>query len=96
MTAQTPPDRGSLEAAPAAELPPPKRVGGPCEECRANRQRLVSLAADVSGFRRLMARWDGLDLTDVSERIDRIEWVVYGVAALLVLQAVQDARRGPR
>ena len=66
---------------------------GPCVECKANRQRLISLAADVVGFRRQIERLDEADVSTFGRRLERTELLLVGILAYLITGAIIDARR---
>jgi hypothetical protein len=91
----TPPDQGVLEEHAGGPPAPPKR-GGKCEECAANRARLIGLAADVVGFRRQVERLDIDDLRELPRRLDQLELILVALAAYLVTSAIIDARREVR
>lgn len=67
---------------------------GPCEECQANRRRLIGLAADVTGLRHVIDRFDDLDMTDMADRVDRLEWMLAGLLGAMIWLIWSDARRG--
>jgi hypothetical protein len=77
----------------APAVPAPAAGKGKCEECAANRRRLIGLAADVAGFRRTVERLDAMELTDLTKRLDLVEMVMYGLLGYLVTSAIIDARR---
>jgi hypothetical protein len=62
-------------------------------ECKANRQRLISLAADVVGFRRQIERLDEADVSTFGRRLERTELLLVGILAYLITGAIIDARR---
>jgi hypothetical protein len=70
----------------------PVPATGPCEECKANRRRLISLAADVSGLRIAQRRWDGL--ADQEEHIKYLEMSVMGLAVIVFVLYLESQRRG--
>ena len=73
----------------------PLPTGGPCVECKANRDRMIRLAHDVVTLRstveRIEARespWrmpDGAELT---------EWLLIGIGVALIASSFVGARRG--
>lgn len=67
---------------------------GVCEECKANRRRMISLAADMVGLRKAVDRLDASDVSDLGERVDRLEWALYAVLGAVVIGIIVDVRHG--
>jgi len=65
---------------------------GPCEECKANRRRLISLAADVMGFRRTVERLDAVDVQQLAIRLNGVEMLLWGVVGYMAVTAVLEIR----
>ena len=78
----------------AGRVDQPGAGRGICEECKANRQRLIGLAADVVGLRRIVGRLEGLDVFEISKRQDVLEYVCWFLAGYILTDAILQARRG--